>query len=157
MSSETNQFGVDRQALQIYASGFNDSELLTMFGMKIEFPQLDVVQAVVDEARPGHMGGMGKKQAINGGVLAALYDLVVGCSAALVDPARRSATVQLSMNFERPVIGDYVCASARVDRAGKSLVFSSAEIVDREGRVCSHGQGVVRLSRHPWRGDSPGQ
>lgn len=155
MAKETNQFGVSASDLKRYSDGFNKSDLLEFFGMRVEFPDLDTVRAVVDEAHEGHMGGMGERAAINGGVLAAIYDLVVGCAGALVDPKRRSATVQLSMNFERPVIGPYVRAEATVDRAGKTLVFVSARIYDEAGRVCSHGQGVVRISKKPWRGVSP--
>ncbi len=155
MTAETNQFGVSAEALKRYADAFNQSELLQFFGMRIEFPDLDTVCAVVDEAHVGHMGGLGEEVAINGGVLAAIYDLVIGCAGALVDPTTRSATVQLSMNFERPVIGPYVRAEAKVDRAGKSLAFVSAKIYDENDRVCSHGQGVVKRSDKPWRGDSP--
>lgn len=155
MAEKRNEFGVSRPQLERYADAFNASELLEFFDMKVEFPDLDTVCAGVEEAQAGHLGGMGNQSAINGGVLAALYDLVVGCSAALVDPTRRSATIQLSMNFERPVLGDYVRAEASVDRAGKTLVFSSARIVDGQGRICSHGQGVVRMSQKSWRGDSP--
>lgn len=152
---EANQYGVTARALQIYADSFNDSELLDFFGIRLEFPDLERVWAIIDTPQKGHKGGMGEGAAFNGGVLAALYDLVVGCGGALVDPARRSATIQLSMNFERPVIGEYVRAEAKVDRAGKTLVFISATITDGQGQICSHGQGVVRMSKGPWSGDSP--
>ena len=153
--SEVNQYGATREGIQRYADSFNNSELLEFFGIRLEFPDLDTVWAIIDDPKTGHKGGMGEGATFNGGVLAALYDLVVGCAAATVDPARRAATIQLSMNFESPVIGDYVRAEAKVDRAGKTLVFVSAKVVDGEGRVCSHGQGVVRMSRDGWRGDSP--
>lgn len=154
-SQSRNRFGVDRQALERYSKSFNGSRTLGLFNARVVFPSPDKVQAIIDELGPGHMGGMGQQAAVNGGVLAALYDLVIGCSAALVDPTRRSATVQLSMNFERAVVGDKVMAEARVDRAGKKLVFSSARILDADERICSHGQGVVRMSRKPWKHDSP--
>lgn len=152
---ECNQYGATRDGIDRYARAFNESEVLGMFGIEIQFPDLETVEAVIDEARPGHMGGLGDHQAINGGVLAALYDLVLGCSAALVDPRRRSATVQLSMNFERPVLGSEVRARAKVDRAGRTLVFSSAEILDGRGEVCSRATGVVRISQKLWVGDGP--
>ncbi len=99
---------------------------------------------------------MGEDRVFNGGVLAAMYDLVIGAAGAIVDPTRRAATVQLSMNFERPVVGDVLRAEATVDRAGSRLVFASAHIFDEQRRLCSHAQGVVRLSKTTWRGDSPG-
>lgn len=156
MSETANEFGVTQEALQRYADGFNDSQILTFFDMRVEFPDTRRVWAIVDDVKEGHRGGLGTTTAVNGGVLAALYDLVVGCSGALVDPTRRSATIQLSMNFEQPVVGDSLRAEAWVDRAGSKLVFSSAQIVDGRGEVCSHGQGVVRMSSRKWRGTSPG-
>ena len=154
-SDENNEFGVSMEALEGYAESFNGSETLGLFNTRIEFPDVDRVQAIIDDLKSGHMGGMGQAAAVNGGVLAAMYDLVIGCSAALVDPARRSATIQLSMNFERAVTGQRLVAEASVDRAGNTLVFSSARILDGHGRVCSHGQGVVRMSKRRWDNGSP--
>lgn len=151
----TNQYGACAKDLERYAAAFNQSELLTYFGMRIEFPDLETIEAVIDEPHAGHMGGLGEEVAINGGVLAAIYDLVIGCAGAIVDPTTRSATVHLSMNFERPVIGPYLRAQAKVDRAGRKLVFVSAKIFDQEGQICSHGQGIVRRSSMAWQGDSP--
>jgi uncharacterized protein (TIGR00369 family) len=157
MSDEANVYGVTAEDLARYADSFNGSAILELFGIRLEFPDLLTVRAVIDAPRPGHKGGRGEGSAFNGGVLAALYDLVVGCAAATVDPRRQSATIQLSMNFERAVEGDQVAAEASVDRAGNTLVFVSARILDGQGQVCSHGQGVVRMSRHSWKGASPAE
>lgn len=135
--------------LAVYADGFNQSETLGLFGVRIEFPDTRRVRAIIDEVRPGHRGGLGS-DAINGGVLAALFDLTIGVCGALVDPARRSATLQLSMNFERPVTGDRVTAEAHIDRAGGTNLFASAVIFDAAGQACARSQGVVRLSRSAW-------
>jgi|SRR5690554_381518 len=135
--------------LAAYADGFNQSATLGLFGVRIEFPDTQRVRAIIDEVRPGHRGGLGS-DAINGGILAALFDLTIGVCGALVDPARRSATIQLSMNFERPVTGDRITAEAHIDRAGGTNLFASAVIFDAAGEVCARGQGVVRLSRSGW-------
>lgn len=154
-TEETNPFGVAATDLQKYADSFNKSPILELFGVHLEFPDLVTARATIDAPQPGHKGGRGESAAFNGGVLAALYDLVVGCAAATVAPRRQSATIQLSMNFERAVEGDTVIAEASVDRAGNTLVFVSARILDGDRQVCSHGQGVVRMSRHTWKGSSP--
>ena len=155
MSDAENDYGVTQAALDRYAAAFNESDILARFDARIEFPDLSTVCAIIDEPGDGLRGGMGNRRVFNGGILAAMYDLVIGCAAAIVDPSRRAATVQLSMNFERPVVGDLLCATATVDRAGKKLVFASAHIVDDADRICSHAQGVVRLGSTSWEGDSP--
>lgn len=137
------------ERLKTYADGFNQSETLKFFGVRVEFPDSARARAVIDPVQPGHRGGLGS-QAINGGVLAALFDLVIGICGALVDPAQRSATIQLSMSFERPVVGARVWAEASIDRAGGSSIFASAVIYDAQDQACARAQGVVRISRERW-------
>ena len=152
---ERNEHGVSAEELRRFAESFNKSPILELFGVRLEFPDLQTVRAVIDAPKEGHKGGRGEGSAFNGGILAALYDLVVGCAAATVDPRRQTATIQLSMSFEQAVVGDVVVAEAAVTRAGNTLVFVGAKILDGQGTICSHGQGVVRMSRHAWKGDSP--
>lgn len=140
--------------LRAYADGFNSSLALRHFGTKLEFPDGTRVRATLP-VQPQHRGGLGT-MAVNGAVIAGLFDLIIGCSAALIDPRRRSATMQLSMSFERPTVGDVVIAEAWIDRAGGSTLFSSATICNGAGVVSARCQGVVRLSSIPWEdGTSP--
>jgi uncharacterized protein (TIGR00369 family) len=93
---------------------------------------------------------------VNGGVLAGLFDLAIGCTPALVDPTKRTATMQLSISFEKPVFGDSLRVESRVNSVGKSILFASAKIFDSKGNECARCQGVVRISRLTWSaGDSP--
>jgi acyl-coenzyme A thioesterase PaaI-like protein len=80
-------------------------------------------------------------------VLAGLFDLAVGSTVMLVDPRRRSATMQLSMNFERAVFGRSVRCEAWIDRQGQRTLFASARILDDQGQVCARCQAVVAVSR----------
>ena len=141
--------------LNRYAETFNASATLKHFGVKISFPDADTVQAVIDDLKPEQRGGLGT-DAINGGVLAAMFDLAIGCTPALVDPTRRSATVQLSINFMRAVRGQKLIARSKIDRAGDVLLFASAQILDDQGVVCATCTGMSRLSDLPWAGgDGP--
>lgn len=131
--------------------------MLQAFGVTISFPEgTDRVRAEITVSDI-HAGGLGSRSAVNGGILAALFDLALGCAPALVDPDRRSATMQLSMSFEQPTTGPVVAAEAWVDRAGRNTVFASAHILNGEGEVTARAQGVVKLSNIPWaNGVSPG-
>ena len=153
--SDTPQTRPTPQQLARYAELFNASQTMKHFGVKIHFPDADTVIARLDPIRPEQRGGLGS-DAVNGGVLAAMFDLCIGCAPATIDPTRRSATVQLSMNFMKGVRGDVLIAKGRVDRAGNVLVFCSAEIRDGEGNLCATGTGLVRLSEMKWaQGESP--
>lgn len=134
---------------------FNKSPALTAFGLRVEL-EPDKVIAHLDEVQPWHQGGLGEEAAINGGVLAAVFDLVLGCTPALIDPTRRCATVQLSMSFERPTVGRRLRAEAWIDTGGESTVFSSARILREDGVVTANARGVIRFSKAKWRsGGSP--
>ncbi|MBS1153559.1 MAG: thioesterase, partial [Myxococcaceae bacterium] len=143
------------EQLNRYAETFNASATLKHFGVKVSFPDPDTVECVIDEIKPEQRGGLGT-DAINGGVLSAMFDLAIGCTPALVDPTRRSATVHLSINFMRAVRGEKLIARSKVDRAGDVLLFASAQIFDDKGVVCATCTGMSRLSELTWAGgESP--
>lgn len=144
-----------QEQLDRYADQFNQSQTMRFFGARLSFPQGQKVVITLPEVRPEHRGGLGAA-AINGGVLAALFDYAIGCTPALKDPTRRAATMQLSMSFERPVVGNSVRAEATIDSAGTSTLFASARMYDAQGQVCARCQGVVKLSQMKWAsGESP--
>ncbi len=139
-------------ALARYASEFNESRTLKNFGLRLGFPDAATCEVVLDPIREEQRGGLGS-DAVNGGVLAAIFDLVIGCTPALLDPARRTATVQLNLNFMKPVRGDRLVARAHVTQAGNTLVFSRAEVLDERGEVCATATGLSRLSKDGWARD----
>jgi uncharacterized protein (TIGR00369 family) len=148
----------DRDALlQRYADDFNRSGLLHPFGARLSFaPGARRSIISVDQVLPVMRGGLGTA-AVNGGVLAALFDVALGTAASLLDPLRATATVQLSMRFERPVTGDSLRCEGWVEQGGKSLVFTAAHVLDAAGEICARAEGVVRVSQKPWaKGASPG-
>ena len=142
--------------LDRYAEQFSQSPPMRYLGVRLSFPEGRKVLATIPELQPHHRGGLGSAAAINGAVLAGLFDLVLGCTPALLDPTRRCATLQLSMSFQRPATGNSLRAEAEIDSHGKSTLFASARILDDQGEVCARAQGVVRVSTLPWStGESP--
>src|SRR5262245_16006278 len=99
-----------RELLDRYAAVFNRSQMSEALSATLSFPDpLDRVLVRVDPILPLHRGGLGTN-AINGGILAAVFDYVIGTTAALIDPTKRSATMQLNVTFHRPVLGDFFTA-----------------------------------------------
>jgi len=145
-----------QEQLDRYAEQFSQSPPMRHLGVRLAFHEGRKVVATLPELLPHHRGGLGSASAINGAVLAGLFDLVLGCTPALLDPTRRCATLQLSMSFQRPVTGASMRAEAEIDSYGKNTLFASARILDEQGNVCARAQGVVRLSTLPWStGESP--
>ena len=148
MSSEGQPFSPAYptvESLRALADLWNASPSMQHFGARLEFSRLDRVRAVIDPVLPVHRGGLGT-DAVNGVVLAGLFDLVIGTVGWLTRPETRSATVTLSMSFVRPTRGERVAAEARLIRSGMNLIFASAEIFDAEGKVTARCDGTCAVA-----------
>jgi len=133
------------ESLRALGEMWNASPPMKHFGARLEFTRLDRVRAVIDPVQPFHRGGMAT-EAVNGVVLAGLFDLVIGTVGWLTRPESRTATVNLSMAFVRPTRGDRIVAEGRLIRAGLNLVFAAAEILDGSGEVSARCEGTCAVA-----------
>ena len=133
------------EALRKLAEVWNDSLPMRQLGARLDFTRIDRVRAVVDPVMPYHRGGMGT-DAVNGAVLAGLFDLVIGTVGWLTRPDTRSATVSLAMMFFRPTRGERISAEARLLRGGTNLIFAAAEIFDGAGLVTARCDGTCAIA-----------
>ncbi len=68
------------------------------------------------------------------------------------DEASRAAlgqldTAQLHIHFVRPVLGDRFEVLGRLVRAGRSLVFATADLHDQSGQLCARCDGIVAVAK----------
>jgi len=133
------------ESLRVLAAQWNDSEPMRRLGARLEFDRVDRVRAVIDPVMPYHRGGMGT-DAVNGAVLAGLFDLVIGTVGWLTRPDTRSATVTLAMTFLRPTRGDRISAEGRLLRGGTNLIFASAEILGGDGEPTARCDGTCAVA-----------
>lgn len=133
------------ESLRALGDMWNASPPMKHFGARLEFERVDRVRAVIDPVTLVHRGGLGT-DAVNGVVLAGLFDLVIGTVGWLTRPDTRSATVSLAMSFFRPTRGDRIVAEARLIRSGLNLVFAAAEIFDGEGRATARCDGTCAVA-----------
>lgn len=104
-----------------------------------------IVRATIDPIQPFHRGGLGT-EAVNGAVIAGMFDLVIGLTGYLHTRGRRAGVAQLSIQFLRPLEGDRLQVTGWPTRVGHGLVFAAAELRDRNGRVCAVCSGMVAVS-----------
>ncbi len=133
------------ESLRTLADVWNAGPPMAHFGARLEFNRIDRVRAVIDPVKSFHRGGMGT-DAVNGVVLAGLFDLVIGTVGWLTRPETRSATVNLAMTFFRPTTGNRVVAEARLLRGGQYMVFAAAEIFDSAGEVTARCDGACAVA-----------
>src|SRR6266508_5403434 len=132
-------------SLHALAAAWNGSPPMQRLGARLDFQRVDRVRVVLDPVEPYHRGGMGT-DAVNGAVLAGLFDLAIGTVGWLTRPDTRSATVSLAMMFFRPTRGDRVTVEARLLRAGMNLTFAAAEILDGRGEITARCDGTVAVA-----------
>jgi acyl-coenzyme A thioesterase PaaI-like protein len=133
------------EALRTLAEAWNAGPPMKHFGARLEFTRVDRVRAVIDPVQPFHRGGLGT-EAVNGVVLAGLFDLVIGTVGWLSRPEGPTATINLAMTFFRPTMGNRVVAEAWLIRAGMSLIFAAAEIRGESGEVSARCDGTCAVA-----------
>ena len=90
--------------------------------------------AVVEfEATPRHANPMGT---LHGGVLCDIADVAMGSAyAATLDEGESFTTLELKINFLRPVIAAHLVADAVVVQRGKTVGLTECSIADERGRL----------------------
>jgi len=81
----------------------------------------------------------------HGAAIAGFMDCVLGLSALskAVTEGNLTSTVEFKINYIRPVsLGDEIIGNGKVVHKGKSLIISSAEIINTRGELVALGQGT---------------
>jgi acyl-coenzyme A thioesterase PaaI-like protein len=131
--------------LAAFEAEWNDHPGMRHMGARLDLSRPGDVCAVVDPIAPTHRGGLGT-EAVNGAVIAGVFDLVIGLCGYLQTVGRRAGVAQLSIQFLRPVLGTRFEVRGHPVRAGKTLVFSTAELIDEHGVVCARCDGIVAVA-----------
>lgn len=78
---------------------------------------------------------------IHGGPIAALIDTAgdLAVAQAVGGPV---PTIDMKVDYLRPVMGDWVEAHARTRRVGRTVGLADVDLMDAEGRLCAIGRAV---------------
>jgi uncharacterized protein (TIGR00369 family) len=127
---------------------WNASEFLTWAGLRLTEAAGGRARLVLEVA-PHHRGGAGGP-AVNGGIIAYLFDAV--CAAAVAstwdEGVTSQATIQLSVSYQRLLLVERrATAEAEVVQRGGSTVFVDARVMDESDRTCAVAHGIYHLFR----------
>lgn len=85
------------------------------------------------DAGPQHFNPMGT---LHGGVLCDLADLAMGAAyASVLDPGETFTTLELKINFLRPIWKDKLHAVAKVVNRGRTIGMVECDVTDSKGRL----------------------
>jgi uncharacterized protein (TIGR00369 family) len=87
---------------------------------------------------------------VQGGVLTALADAAMGMAAMTVQEIGwANTTIELKINFIRPVIQGRVRAEGRLVRAGRTVLFTEATVFNPEGKTAAIASSSVLAFEMP--------
>jgi uncharacterized protein (TIGR00369 family) len=92
------------------------------------------------ESGPQHRHGGG---VVQGGVITQIADAAMGMSlATLQEDGMWNTTIELKINFIRPVVSGRIRAVGRVVEMKQTLLFSEADVVDETGRLIARASST---------------
>jgi uncharacterized protein (TIGR00369 family) len=110
----------------------NDVPIARLIGFEVK-EIADGRATVTLAAGPQHANPMGT---LHGGVLCDIADAAMGMAfASTLAPGESFTTVELKINFFRPVWEARLKAEAKVVRRGRSMGYAECEILDERGQL----------------------
>jgi uncharacterized protein (TIGR00369 family) len=135
---------VIRTKFEKWAVGGEPPQIAKLIGFRIaEFaPDRAVMEFV---AGPEHANPMGTR---HGGILCDVADAAMGTAwASRIEENETFTTIELKINFFRPVWNGRLLAEAKVVRRGKTLGYVECDIVDDTGRLVAKAASTCMTLR----------
>jgi acyl-coenzyme A thioesterase PaaI-like protein len=126
---------------QRWQDEFNRIPGMRYMGCRLDLSDGRVIAVHLPKVEPHHQGGLGT-DAVNGAVLAGFFDVALGVAGVLQFPGRQSGTVELSIKFMRPTVGDSLIAYAVALKRSENLAFVESELYSAN-RLCALATGMV--------------
>jgi len=136
---------MDADQRRRWQEGFNALAGMEVMGATLDLSDARLVRVHLPEVRAHHQGGMGSS-AVNGAVIAGLFDAALGVAGVVQFPGKRAGTVELSVKFLRPTQGQSVDAWAVALKRAEGLAFVEGELY-AQGRLCAVATGIVSTAR----------
>lgn len=126
-------------------SHFNQSPFATHMGFSVSLEKPATPRCLIIEAKPFHAGGVGQSF-INGAIIAAMFDFVIGLTALPYASQGNFATTNVNVKFIKPAepTGVYVTATC-TQQIGPKL-FAEATLFNGKDEPCCYGNGEVRIA-----------
>ena len=126
-----------------------------VFGLDLDYQGPGQVILRLPQARPEQRGG-GGTSALNGGVIAYMFDMGLGAAigsqvlenakAQGINMTRLSqVTINLSISYLKSAFGDSFETHAKALQVGKNIAFAEGQLYDEKGALCATAHGIWRI------------
>jgi len=130
----------------------NGLPAMRLMGATIDLGDSAIVRLTLLSVSEHHLGGLGTR-AVNGAVIAGMFDATLGVRGTLQFPGQRAGTVELSIKLMRPAFEAPLEMLGVTVKRTPHLAFTEAEL-HADGRLCASATGIVALASSPQQGDS---
>ena len=124
------------------AQAFNQSPQLAGFGIRAEIVDPLRPRVILDPVTDAHRGGVGST-AVNGAVIAAMFDLAIGLLGVRFWLEGLAATATLNIQYLRPALADSVVVEAECGEVTARRIFGTAKLIGPDGTVFAQAQGSL--------------
>jgi acyl-coenzyme A thioesterase PaaI-like protein len=120
--------------------------ILRLLGVELSLEDEHVVRLTLKQHTSAHVGGLGT-EALNGAIIAGMMDCAMSVAGILHFRGRTCGTVQLSIQFMKPVRATHPVVVCHAVRKSPSVVFLEARLLGEDGRCSALATGVVGVAR----------
>src|SRR5687767_13671044 len=135
---------LDPEQRRAWAEQFNRLPAVQFAGTGVSLADEKLVHVVLENVRDHHLGGL-RLRAVNGAVLAGLFDCALGVAGTLQFAGRRSGTCELSLKFMRAVFDTPLDVFGACVKKTETLAFVESELYSA-GRLCAIATGIVAVA-----------
>lgn len=128
-----------------WQDGFNGLPAARHFGFNVDLSDPQFVAIQLGQIEAWHRGGLGTP-AVNGAVIAGMFDIGLGLAGTQQFPNRPTGTIDLSIKLMKPTLGPQVVLYAWAVEKRTHVVFVEAEVHDSGNGMTAMGQGLVSAS-----------
>ena len=117
----------------------NSAPYLQLLGMKVVELAEGYARLIipVDGRMNSRLGG------IHGGVLSSIADSAVAMALfTLIKPGEKPLTVELNINYLRPVQGKQIVAEAYIVNKGRTIAVGDVNVNDEDGRLVANSRAT---------------
>ena len=142
---------VDDQIMKALRIPYEESPVAKLLGMRLASagPGLATFTLDADERHHNVMGS------VHGGVLSDLADIAMGyATISTLSADETFTTVELKINFLRPVFREQLRCHARVDSRGKTIVYAVADIMNEDGKPVAKAVATNLVVKRPGASDA---